>query len=134
MAFLMPEDAKNLLNDVQGEKQFFLHMGANITNLEELSEALGIMSDDTFKHHVNKQKNDFANWVENTVGDEELAKSMKKTGSRKGLYRKINKRVQLLRRRARQSEARAYLENSLHDFALGALIGILIGVVIMYVV
>lgn len=134
MAFLMPDDAKNMLRNVQGEKEFFLHMGASIRNLKELSEALGIMSDDTFKHHVDKNKNDFANWVRGVIGDDELAKLMQKNRSKKGLYRKINKRLTLLERRARQSDARAYVENSFHDFALGTLIGILIGVIMAYVV
>ena len=40
------------------------------------------MSDATFNYHVNEQKNDFANWIENVYGNKQLATELKKAKTR----------------------------------------------------
>ncbi|MBS1266958.1 MAG: hypothetical protein MAG795_00928 [Candidatus Woesearchaeota archaeon] len=42
-------------------------------NLEELAEALEIMSDESYNHHVNEKKNDFAIWVNDVIKNKELS-------------------------------------------------------------
>ena len=37
------------------------------------------MADEVFKFHVNKEKNDFANWIEDILGDKDLAKAIRKS-------------------------------------------------------
>jgi len=46
---------------------------------------LGIMDEKVFKNHVNKNKNDFALWVRNIVGDKELAVKLSKAGSKRDM-------------------------------------------------
>lgn len=46
--------------------------------LDELSEAINLIDPDTFHQHVNKDKNDFANWVEHVFGEVELAEQLRK--------------------------------------------------------
>jgi hypothetical protein len=52
---------------------FHLRNGQSLKNLEELYSAIKVMSSDDFNHHVNSDKNDFANWVAHVLGEEELA-------------------------------------------------------------
>ena len=63
------------------DKEFVLKIGARLHNLGDLAEALDIMSDDTFKHHVTKTKNDFARWVRDVLQEE---KKWQKSFSLKG--------------------------------------------------
>jgi len=74
---LFPEDAKSILSDVNPEHKFNLHMGTSILSLEELAEALEIMDDVSFEHHVTKEKNDFSNWINHVFNEKKLADELK---------------------------------------------------------
>lgn len=52
---------------------FILKNGRSIKNLHELVKALKTIDEDTFRHHVNDHKNDFANWLKDILKKEELA-------------------------------------------------------------
>ena len=69
----MKHESKTLLRDVSPDQAFWVSNGPVLKNLEELSNALPAMSGDTFSHHVNKEKNDFSNWVREAIGDKKLA-------------------------------------------------------------
>ena len=45
-------------------------------NIIELGNALEVMSNEVFNHHVNDGKNDFATWLEDVHGEGELAASL----------------------------------------------------------
>lgn len=47
-------------------------------SLDDLSEAINLIDQDTFSKHVNEEKNDFANWVEHVFGEVELAEQLRK--------------------------------------------------------
>jgi len=49
-----------------------------LTTLDELSEAINLIDPETFRHHVNEDKNDFANWVQYVFEEEELANQLRK--------------------------------------------------------
>lgn len=59
--------------DVKQEFYFNLADGRQLKNLMELSAALEDMDEATFRHHVNEARNDFANWVKDTMNEAELA-------------------------------------------------------------
>ena len=59
--------------DVRQEFCFNLADGRQLKNLMELSTALEDMDEATFRHHVNEARNDFANWVKDTMNEAELA-------------------------------------------------------------
>ena len=59
--------------DVRQEFCFNLADGRQLRNLVELSAALEDMDEATFSHHVNEARNDFANWVKDTMNEAELA-------------------------------------------------------------
>ena len=60
-----------------GEYCFWTTDGRIIANLIELRDAFASMSDHVFKHHVTKDKNDFAEWVQDILLDKQLAKSLR---------------------------------------------------------
>ena len=61
------------------DKCFWTTDGQVLQNLEELKLAFGSMDDEVFLHHVNKEKNDFADWVEQVLGDPECAAALRKS-------------------------------------------------------
>lgn len=63
----------NGFENVPEEKVFWVNDGRKIRNVIELAEALDNMKEKTFKLHVNKNKNDFSEWIRNVIGNEKLA-------------------------------------------------------------
>jgi len=66
------------LTTAQGEQCFWCSNGEVLSSLVELQDALKAMEEEVFAHHVNKERNDFANWIEYVLGDAELASAFKK--------------------------------------------------------
>ena len=62
----------------QGKECFWTTDGTILQDLDQLQLALGTMDDEVFLHHVNKEKNDFADWIEHVLGDSECAKALRK--------------------------------------------------------
>ena len=73
---------KTPLVKVPEECIFWCRDGRTFRDLKELAEGLAAMSDDTFFHHVNQEKNDFSNWVRDVIDDNELATSLAQTASK----------------------------------------------------
>lgn len=73
----VPKDTKHALVCANGEQCFWTTDGKIISNIVELSDALETMTGDVFTHHVTKEKNDFANWIESVLNDRELAKNLR---------------------------------------------------------
>jgi hypothetical protein len=74
---------------ISQEKYFYLVNGGVLKNLEELVDALEKMTKETFDYHVQKEKNDFANWIENVFGNKKLATDIRKTKTAKTTAQKI---------------------------------------------
>lgn len=91
------KNAKKFLSDVSTERCFWVNNGWIIRNLQELPIALQNMSKETFVYHVNKEKNDFHNWVNDVIGDKTLAKSIKNSNKR-DMLSKLKKRLVQLKR------------------------------------
>ena len=64
--------------NAENELCFWINNGPILKNLEDLKNALKKISEETFKCHVNKEKNDFANWIKNALGDRILANKLAK--------------------------------------------------------
>ncbi|MCX8147098.1 MAG: DUF5752 family protein [Candidatus Woesearchaeota archaeon] len=129
---LTPEKVEKILSDAPPEKVFKLHMGTNIKNLRELAEALEIMADRTFEHHVTNEKNDFSNWVNDVIGDHELAEKIKKAKTREEMIGIVRKRVDFLERKPVEHELckKEFMSCGARDFAIGTLVGFVVGVII----
>lgn len=59
------------------ENAFFVNNGRIINTLSDLSAELTAMDEGTFCHHVNPERNDFANWVHDTLRANELADDLR---------------------------------------------------------
>lgn len=60
------------------EKCFWTTNGEVLRDLEQLRIAFGSMDDEVFLHHVNKEKNDFADWVESVLEDVACAADLRR--------------------------------------------------------
>ena len=96
MARMNKENAKNILSNVPEDKVFWVNDGRISRNLNELSSVLADISEETFAYHVNKEKNDFKNWISDVVGDKNLANDMAKAKSKEYILNKVNKRINKL--------------------------------------
>ena len=90
------EDAERILADASPEQCFWVNNGPIIRNLSEMANALACMKDEVFSHHVNKEKNDFGNWVRDVLKDEELANDIAKVKSKERILKKVQSRISKL--------------------------------------
>ncbi len=68
--------ASKIKRNIKPEHHFGVADGTTVKNLFELAESLERMSEEIFNHHVNLERNDFANWVKNIHEEHELAKNL----------------------------------------------------------
>lgn len=59
------------------EHYFKLSNGSRIRNLQELVDALRTMDAEVFSSHVSDGRNDFANWINDVMGLQDLAQNIK---------------------------------------------------------
>lgn len=96
------EDAKRILSDVDSAKVFWLHGKKTLKSLKELSIAFKGMKKEVFEHHVNKEKNDFANWIRDVQQDKELAERLFKVKSKPTIEKIVHDRISQLTRIAKK--------------------------------
>ncbi len=61
---------------MEHKKTFYLTGGTVFSNLEKFAKELQTMTDDVFKHHVNKDKHDFKEWIHHSLKEEKLANQL----------------------------------------------------------
>jgi hypothetical protein len=88
---------EQFLADVPHEVSFWCNNGQNLKNLAELSTALQAMNSETFAHHVNKERNDFHNWVKEVIGDTKLANDLKRACTQEQATKVVLQRLIYLR-------------------------------------
>ena len=64
------------LRSVFGGKRFFAVNGESYANMEELAQGLAKMSLSAFTHHVTLDRNDFASWLHDCFGEQELSRAI----------------------------------------------------------
>lgn len=70
-------DAKVLI--CANEKEcFWTTDGKVLADLKQLEAALNEMADEVFSYHVNKERNDFADWVETVLNDADCASDLRR--------------------------------------------------------
>jgi hypothetical protein len=94
-------EAVNFLSDVPYEKRFWCNDSSVFSNLSDLAKTLEKMNSSTFKHHVNKEKNDFSSWIYDVVGDVRLADSLREIRDKKMMAKKIKSRIIYLKKTAK---------------------------------
>jgi hypothetical protein len=68
-----PEAVRFFTENVPDQFVFYVGDGTVLKNLKETVKALRKMKDETFSSHVNRDKNDFANWITDVMGYHDLA-------------------------------------------------------------
>jgi hypothetical protein len=98
MSEITAENAARFLSQVPEENKFWAHDGKVYSTLQELLSGLKSMKSDTFRFHVNPEKNDFSNWIYDIIGDTELAEELRKVRDKKSTETKISNRVKSLKK------------------------------------
>ncbi|OGM02852.1 hypothetical protein A3K72_02825 [Candidatus Woesearchaeota archaeon RBG_13_36_6] len=124
-------DAVPLLRDVPNEHTFKLHKTEiEINNLFELADALEIMSDESYNHHVTEDRNDFANWVGDVIKDKELSLTLHETKNRKDALKVVRKRIKEIHHSSGEKACpKEHIGCGIREFAAGFLIGLLVGLI-----
>ena len=101
---ISPEQARYWLRDIEPKwKGFWLHMHLVAFNLAQFAEGVAAINDEIFSYHVSGQKNDFAKWVREVVGDSELAQALEAARTREEAARVLRYRVEDLKNAAEQA-------------------------------
>ena len=72
-------------------KEFHFHSGKKIDSLKDLARELKGMSHDVYNNHVNEMKNDFATWINHSLGQVSLSNRIE------GQINKIEMELEVLR-------------------------------------
>ena len=94
------DEARKYLSDCSPEQCFWVNNGPVLKNLEELANFLPEMGEDTFRHHVNGEKNDFSNWINNIIGDQKLANNLLSSSTKESAQKKVMDRLNSLKKKA----------------------------------
>ena len=95
------ECAAVLLSDVKhSDHYFYLNNNIPIKNLCELSDHLREIDEGSFRNHVNNERNDFGEWVSNTIGDKTLGKKLSELDDKEEISKAVDIRVDYIKRRA----------------------------------
>jgi len=89
--------AEKMLGDVPQEMWFWCSDGRALKNLPELEVALREMSEETFRCHADESKSDFSNWARDVIGDQKLARDLRKSTTQAQAARSVANRIAWLR-------------------------------------
>ncbi len=97
MTIINKRTALQYLVNVPDEFAFECCDGTVLRRMLELAEALGHMSEATFRYHSGIGSNEFADWVRDAIGDVKLAKDLSALQSRQQYAERVRRRVEFLR-------------------------------------
>jgi len=90
-------DAKKALSVVpEHYMSFWFSNGRIAKNIHEFLSAAESCTKEVFQYHVNREKNDFARWVYDVLGDEVLSQRLTGELDQKKAVLKIRKRIKEL--------------------------------------
>ena len=78
------------LVQAEGNSCFWIHNGPVLKNLVDLRDAFETINDEQFNYHVNKDKNDFANWIRDVLHEIPLATKLQNYRTKKTMIKTIN--------------------------------------------
>ena len=108
----------NLLREVDMLKNDFMKKQNSI------KRDVKSMNEDTFRHHVNKEKNDFSNWVKEVIKEEDLAKELFDIKSKTASAERIKKYII---RVSKKEEHIHFLRQPILEFIYGLVVGLVLG-------
>jgi len=96
---IMKMDDKKFLKEakkqiqIHPDKYFYLHGGGVMKSLHELLHILKDMEEHVFNHHVNEERNDFANWSRDVFQKKELADDIQHVKERDEIINRVTKHL-----------------------------------------
>lgn len=125
--------AEVLLDDVHESNTFKLHKTEiEIHNVYELADALEIMSDESYGHHVNANKNDFAEWVKEVIKDQGLSLALEHSRDRTAAMNIVRKKIKSAGRSG--GSERIWMNAHDYRFTIGLVAGLMIGAAVTFVI
>ena len=115
------------LHDVHPDQVFKIKSGTVVRNLYDLSNELSLMSEETFKAHVNLKKNEFKDWIFYVVHDVKLANALSAIKDRRLMLSVVHKRIKELEHNAKP-------HHLWHFTAQYYLVGIVVGAIAMMMI
>ncbi len=91
-------DAKKILSAVQPDKAFWVNNGPILKSLWEFAASVGKLKPEQFLHHVNRQKNDFAKWIREVIGDNTLAQRIRILKTKEAMAKAVQQRIDSLKK------------------------------------
>ena len=88
-----------MFTDVQPQYHFWVCDGKVLKNIQELQSALKQMSNETYSYHANNEKNDFANWVNDILGNADLAQKLRSARSEQEAAKAVGNTIKAVRRK-----------------------------------
>lgn len=83
-----------MIQNVKPEHTFWLKNGKQLKNITELNRELNGIETSVFEHHVNNQKNDFADWIEFCIQDKQLATLVRSTKNAERMRAILERKIQ----------------------------------------
>lgn len=77
--------------EAQKEHYFKLRNNQELKSLNDLRKALTYMADEEFNHHVNTERNDFANWTRDALQNQELSEKIRTAKTKQELQEILKK-------------------------------------------
>ena len=68
-------------NTIDESKHFWFADGRKAASLDDMKNIIKDITEDTFRFHVNDNKNDIAEWIKNVIKDKGLSEKLKKSTS-----------------------------------------------------
>ncbi len=91
-------DAKKILSAVQPDNAFWVNNGPILKSLDEFAAAVRKLKPEQFMHHVNGQKNDFAKWISEVIGDGILAQRIRVLKTGEAMAKAARQRIDALKK------------------------------------
>jgi hypothetical protein len=95
-------------------------------NLQELSDALDIMTDETFGHHVGETKNDFAVWLHDILGEEALSQKISGVLDKEKMSELVKRRLVEIHAPTKKP-SKKLPGKSIFEFFAGVIVGLVVG-------
>lgn len=86
---------KMVLVNAEDQRRFWVCDDQILSNLKDLAGALSRMSDETYRYHVNPEKNDFAKWADEVMRDKILSAYLMKAESRQEAEKMVQDRLKV---------------------------------------
>jgi len=130
------------MKKVEEEHIFHFKDGNKAHNIADLKEAIEVISDEDFDHHVTEENNDFANWIEFSHGNKELAEDIRKAKEKKKILEVLEVEVKEpeeqpvetkpeVKEEVREIRTTATHHFIVKEFFFGLVMGLILGLVIM---